>query len=117
MELSLNYNLANNREIKLPDLFKPGFDYLKFVSDYTINDIKNQILARGGMPDETWIKEGAGPKEINFQTFVLSKDSLIIKLGQYQVAAYAEGLFNVIIPYLGFKDNINPESVISGFLK
>jgi len=117
VELSLNYDLVSGKEIKLADLFKPGFDYLKFISDYTIEDITKQISARGGSPDEAWIKEGAGPKEINFQTFVLTKDSLIIKLGQYQVASYAEGLFSVVIPYSAFKDNINPESVISGFLK
>ncbi len=117
VELSLNYDLVNGAEIKLADLFKPGFDYLKFISDYTIEDITKQISARGGAPDEAWIKEGAGPKEINFQTFVLTKDSLIIKLGQYQVASYAEGLFSVKIPYLAFKDSINPESVINGFIK
>jgi hypothetical protein len=69
------------------------------------------------MSDEAWIKEGAGPKEINFQTFVLTKDFLLIKLGQYQVAAYTEGLFGVIIPYSSFKNNFNPDNAISGFLK
>ncbi|MHB8280079.1 MAG: DUF3298 domain-containing protein [Candidatus Humimicrobiaceae bacterium] len=38
-----------------------------------------------------------------------------MKFGQYQVAAYAAGMFDVKIPYSEFGDNINPESPVKKF--
>lgn len=115
--LSLNYDPVKNNEINLGDVFKPEFDYVKFISDFCIKDLKNQMLAMEGMPDEAWIGEDAGPDKNNFSTFVLTGDGIIIKFAQYQVAPYAMGIFDVEIPYLSFKDNINLESPIEDFVK
>ncbi len=115
-EFSFNYDTAAGKEIMLPDLFKPEFDYLKFISDFSINDLKSQMLEMGGSYDEKWLENGAGPDANNYKTFTLSKDYLVIKFAQYQVAPYAFGTFNVKIPYTDFRGDINPESVLTAYL-
>ncbi|MCX6383127.1 MAG: DUF3298 domain-containing protein [Actinobacteria bacterium] len=110
-QYTFNFDIDNNKEIKLADLFKPGFDYLKFISDFCLKDLERQMKSMGMTGDDLF-KEGASPDAGNFGCFVLTDDSLIIKFGQYQVAAYAAGMFDVKIPYSEFGDNINPESVV-----
>ena len=112
IQYAFNFDIDSNKEIKIADLFKPGFDYLKFLSDFCLKDLERQMKLVGMTGDDLF-KEGASPDAVNFGCFVLTGDSLIIKFGQYQVAPYAAGMFDVKIPYSEFEDNINPESVIS----
>ncbi|MBU4292583.1 MAG: DUF4163 domain-containing protein, partial [Actinobacteria bacterium] len=37
---SYNYDFENKKKIELEDLFEENFDYLKFISDYCIKDIR-----------------------------------------------------------------------------
>ncbi len=115
-ELSFNYDTAARKEIMLRDIFRPGFDYLKFISDFSIKDLTKQMIEMSGSYDENWLIEGAGPDEDNFKTFALSKDFLIIKFAQYQVAPYAFGTFNVKIPYADLMEEINPNSSLAAYL-
>jgi hypothetical protein len=115
-ELSFNYDTLDGKEIMLRDIFRPGFDYLNFISDFSINDLKKQMLEMGGSYDEDWLIEGAGPDEDNFRIYALSKDSLVIKFAEYQVAPYVFGTFNVKIPYANFLEEINPDSTFAKYL-
>jgi hypothetical protein len=93
---TLNFDLKTGKEIKLADLFQPGANYLKKLSEYSINDLKTRL---GEMSDEEWIKTGAGEKADNFSSWSLTKKGLMITFDPYQVAAYAAGAQTVIIPY------------------
>ena len=103
----LNYNVKTKTEIKLVDLFAGQSDYLQKISEFCIKDLTKQITDKLGDTSGTWIKDGAGPKEENFQFFLIGppcKDSqlcrsmIIFYFPQYQVAFGAAGDFKVTMP-------------------
>lgn len=108
--VTFNYDLRTGKELKLADLFKPNSDYLKVVSDYAIKDLIEQIRGEmsGDDPDTDWIREGAGPKEENYKSWNLSPKGLEINFDPYQVASYAAGPHEVVIPLSALKDVIDP---------
>ena len=105
-----NYDLRAGRQLKLADLFKPNSDYLKVISDFAIKDLTEQIRGEmsGDDPDTDWIREGAGPKEENYQSWNLSPKGLEITFDPYQVASYAAGPHEVVIPLSALTDVIDP---------
>jgi len=103
---SYNYDFENKKKIELKDLFAENFNYLKFISDYCIEDVRKQNEAQGYTPDVGWISEGASPDLANFKTFVITKNSLIILFDPYQVAPYAWGIVSVNIPFSKFRENM-----------
>jgi hypothetical protein len=91
----------------LEDLFAENFDYLKFISDYCIEDIRKQNEDQGYTPDMDWISGGASPDQANFKTFLFTENSLIILFDPYQVAPYAWGIVAVNIPFSKLKENMS----------
>lgn len=115
---SVNYDLENNKEIKLSDLFTG--DYLKVLSDICIDEIsknKKEYDPSFNVKDDEWLNSGAGPDEKNFKVFNITKDSFVITFPTYQVASYAEGPQTVEIPYANLKDIIKSGGLLSGFDK
>ncbi len=51
------------------------------------------------MSDDEWIATGAGPKAENFDSWNITKTGILINFDPYQVAAYAAGPQDVLIPY------------------
>jgi len=115
---SVNYDLENNREIKLGDLFKG--DYLKVLSSICIDEIsktKKDYDPSFNPKDDEWLNSGAGPDEKNFKVFNITKENFIITFPTYQVASYVEGPQTVEIPYAKLKDIIKPDGLLGGFIK
>lgn len=111
---SVNYDLKNNKEIKLTDLFEPKSDYVKMISDYSINDLKKRI---GEMSDDEWISNGAGADAENFKNWNLTKKGLMFTFEPYQVAAYAAGSQTVIIPYEKLKNMLRKDGITANLAK
>jgi hypothetical protein len=98
--LSLNYNPKEAKEIKLNDLFKEK-DYLKKISDYCIKDLTKQIQEKIEDPEgfkNVWIEQGAGPEYKNFSFFLINENNITFYFPQYQIAPYALGSFEVMMP-------------------
>ena len=112
--LSINYDLKNNRRLKLADIFEPNSNYLKTISDYSIADLKPRL---GDLSDDEWIKRGAEANEENYETWNLTKKGLMITFNNYQVAAYAAGPQTVIIPYDKLKTVLRKDGMAAGLLK
>lgn len=93
---TFNYDLKNNRELKLADVFEPNSNYLKELSDYSIADLKPRV---GEMTDDEWLSKGAAADAENYRSWNLTKKGLQVTFDQYQVAAYAAGPQTVIVPY------------------
>ena len=53
--------------------------------------------------DAEWIQKGTEPKEENFAVFCLEQDRIRIVFQQYQVAAYSEGMPEIVVPLSFFK--------------
>ena len=68
---TLNYDLENDREIKLSDLFKPNSNYLKFISEQSVAILLGQKVE---FKDEDWIKSGASAEAKNFESWNIKKN-------------------------------------------
>ncbi len=106
---TFNFDIGKNRIIGLEDLFEPGYDYGRTISEYCRTDLARQMQERGFEPDEGWIEDGTDPHNAdNFANFLITPYRLIIKFPAYQVAPYAAGDFSVAIPYDQFEGFIGP---------
>ncbi len=115
---SLSYDLVNNREIGLGDLFTG--DYLRVLSRICIEEVsknKAEYDPNFNAKDDDWLQSGAGPDEKNFKVFNITKENFRITFPTYQVASYAEGPHTVEIPYEKMKDIIKPDGLLGSFVK
>jgi Protein of unknown function (DUF3298)/Deacetylase PdaC len=106
---SVNFDLTSGKKIELVDLFKPKSNYLKVISDYCIKRLKEQ---QEDMSDDEWIATGAGPKISNYRSWTVKKDGILITFDPYQVAAYAAGPQEVLVPYSELKNILRAGSVV-----
>ncbi|HLA12110.1 MAG TPA: DUF3298 and DUF4163 domain-containing protein [Pyrinomonadaceae bacterium] len=115
----LNFDLKNGKALRLADLFKPGAKYLQLVSTYSINDLKAQAKSKGpdSMLSDDTIRSGAGPDPKNFKSWTITPKGLSLTFDAYQVAPYAAGPQNVLIPYSALKDIIRSDGPLAGFVK
>ena len=107
--VSFNYSFETQKTMTLAELFR-GNNYLKVISAYAIKDLKKQL---GPDPDSEWIQKGAGPEEENYKSWSITRRGLLITFDQYQVASYAEGPHEVIIPYNVLRSVIDPAGPLS----
>jgi len=110
----INYDLKSATSLKLSDLFKPDSNYLQTISRYCIDDLKKQAGKDNYMTE--MIEDGAGPQAENFQSWNISKKGLAITFDPYQVASYAEGPKNVIVPHAALKDEAKPGGPLSAVM-
>ena len=105
---TLNLDISSGKVLALKDLFKPGADYLKFISDYSFQDLTKQGYLE-------W-DSGTAPNEDNFRSWNMTPDGLLFSFDPYQVASYAMGPQSVVIPYLSMKDILNPTGPLTPIL-
>jgi hypothetical protein len=111
---TFNYDLSSGRMLKLDDLFQPNSNHLRLISDYCLKTLTKEL---GAVADANWLKEGAGPKAENFKSWNITPDGLQITFDAYQVAAYAFGPQEVIVPYSVLKSAIKPDGALAAFTK
>ena len=116
---AVNYDLKNGKQLKLPDIFKPGSKYLQALSAYCISDLKKQAKDKGqnSMLEDNSIKEGAGPTSKNYESWTITKKGLGINFDSYQVAPYAAGPQFVRVPYSAIKEHVNSDGPLGQFVK
>ncbi len=107
--ITINYDLANGREITLDELFISGSNYLQVISDAC----KAELLTRDIGFDS--FSAGADPLPENFTRWNLSNEGLIVTFDEYQVAPYAAGPQTVTIPFATLQSVVNPDGVIASF--
>ncbi|PYS50153.1 MAG: hypothetical protein DMF68_08070 [Acidobacteria bacterium] len=107
---TFNYNLDTGKELNLADLFKPNSGYLNLISKHTISDLKKQL---GPDSDKDWIEKGAGPSEENFKSWNVTRKGLEITFDPYQVASYAEGPHEVVVPFSVLRSAIEPNGPLA----
>jgi hypothetical protein len=88
---TVNYDLIRDQTIELDQLFVDGADYLPVLSAYSLNDLRNQGVLE-------W-EEGASPSAENFKSWNVTLEGLLFTFDPYQVAPYAAGFQEVLIPY------------------
>jgi len=104
---TLNYDRTTNRTLHLQDVFRPGFRYLDFLSRQCRLALHEDFLRSEGL-HQIPFPEGVTPKEANFSNWTLAPQGLIVHFDRYQVAAYAEGDRDVILPWRLLKPHLRP---------
>lgn len=90
--------------LTLANLFTNGMDGLNDFSKL----VQKELMKREGA-DKDWIEDGAGPKEENYKSFVVTDTGVNILLDPYQVAPYSDGAIDIAIPVESFSKIANPE--------
>jgi hypothetical protein len=108
----LNYDLKAGKVLELSELFKGGSDYLKVISDYCI-----QILAKRNVGEDQWRRDGAGPKGDNYKSWSLLRGGLLISFDPYQVASYADGPQEVLIPFGALQAIMKPDGPAASLVR
>jgi hypothetical protein len=87
-----NFDLAQNKPLALPDLFKPNTDYLAVIANYCTQ----QLLAKK-LPAEM-VKTGAAAKPDNYKNWNITLSGLLITFGEAQVAPRFFGPQEILVP-------------------
>ncbi|MEO5927883.1 MAG: DUF3298 domain-containing protein [Patescibacteria group bacterium] len=95
---TLVFNFNTKKEETLAEFFNEGVDYIQAVSDYSVNELKRRYDMQD-LTDDDWIQNGAGPSANNYMTTYLSDSGVVVLFPPYQVAAYAAGPSEVVVPY------------------
>ncbi|OGC31331.1 hypothetical protein A2311_03740 [candidate division WOR-1 bacterium RIFOXYB2_FULL_48_7] len=90
---TINYDLVSGRQLQVEDIFLPKSDWVGLVASYCQGQLK-QVLSSEG-----WVEEGAGEKADNYASFLLVPQGVVFIFQIYQVAPYAYGPQEVVVPY------------------
>jgi hypothetical protein len=112
--LVFNYDLNLGRSLSLAELFKPNSNYLKLLSDYSIKALKKELAPD---PDNDWIGKGAGASDENYKNWNITRRGLKITFDPYQVASYAEGPHEVVVPYTVLKSVIDQNGPLAKIIR
>ena len=95
------FDTQSGQFLTLKDIFKPDTAYLKILSDYALPEITKRNIG-----DRDWNQTGTAPTAQNYQYFWLADDGLHLLFPNYQVASYAEGPQEVVVPYSALDDSL-----------
>ena len=99
------FALTDGRRITPAGLFRPNTDWLGTLAKRCYAELKLRDL---GGTDEAWLRSGTEPKAENYQLLFPGPEGLRVIFPPYQVAAYAEGTQEVLIPYRDLADLLEP---------
>lgn len=102
----LNYDLKNDEEIELSDLFKPDSDYLTVLSNYASGKLDKRLT------DKELIAKGTAPLEENYKNWNIKANGLLITFDEAQVGPSYLGAQTVLIPFAILSEVLLPESPI-----
>lgn len=100
---TLNYDLAQGRELALGDIFLPNANYLEVISTYCIRELSQQPFFDGAFTT------GADPTVENYRNWNIASDGLLITFETYQVAPGAAGPQQVLVPYTELTSILDPQ--------
>lgn len=104
----INYDLTKGEEISLSELFSPGDEYLKVLSEYS----RETLLRR--LQNKNMVMQGTVPTFDNFKNWNLRANGILITFEEYQVAPYVNGAQTVLIPYSILQPYIPSDSLLAG---
>jgi uncharacterized protein DUF3298/peptidoglycan-N-acetylmuramic acid deacetylase PdaC-like protein len=110
----LNFDVKNGKKLALADLFNANSKYLSVISDYCIKDLKEQSKRdKESMLEDEQIQDGAAARADNYQAWTITRKGLLIVFDPYQVAAYAAGPQQVMVPYSALKPIVKTDGPIA----
>jgi hypothetical protein len=104
----VNYDLDKGKTGVFKDLFKDTPKALAFLSKYCKSDLTK--------PDFPLFEEGVEPKEENFKNWNLTDKGLRLSFDPYQVAPYAAGAQEVLVPFSELQSLANTANGFGAFI-
>jgi hypothetical protein len=109
----LNFDVKNGKKLALADLFNANSKYLTVIADYSIRDLKEQSKRdKDSMLEDDQIQDGAAARADNYRAWTITRKGLLIVFDPYQVAAYAAGPQQVMVPFSALKPIVKPDGPI-----
>lgn len=105
---TINYDLQNNKEISLSDIFKPGSSYLSYLTTYTKEEINSQLEKLKQAEGSEALPVSIEEKEEQFRNFLLTPTGVIIILEFSDPAYKLPEAFRIDIPYNKLKAVLKP---------
>jgi hypothetical protein len=110
------FDTQNSKFLVLSDLFKPTSGYLAAIAAYVKTELQAKFLKdaqQNGQTEADWFTSGAEPKASNYENFNLTDQGINFIFPPYQVAAYAYGTQEQLVPISAYKMYILPGGPIS----
>ncbi len=104
----VNYDLSAGKTVSINDLFIDSNGALAFLSKYCKTALEK--------PDFLLFEEGLEVKEENFKNWNLTEMGLRLSFDPYQVAPYAAGPQEVLIPYSEIKGMVKTTDTFGSFI-
>ena len=106
-EASLNWDVTKARPLALSEMFaKP---WRKFITDYCMQDLHRQFAARGASgPDRSAVTSVIADRK----SWLFAKDHATVHFTVYSIASFADGEFDVEIPYKVLQPYLRPDAPV-----
>jgi hypothetical protein len=121
---ALNFDLGQNKILKLSDLFHHNVNYLPVIANYSAQKLNEPLaLDKKNLPKEilkmreAMIKEGTKAQEKNYKNWNIESDGILITFDEYQVAPYAEGAPEAEIPFTALKEILSTKTSLNACIK
>lgn len=99
---SVNYDLTTGKNVKLSEIFKPGSNYLEFISRYCTD-----MLSKGNT--RKIVERGLAPRAENFQNWQITTNGITFNFYSCKVTDCAEGDQTIHISFDDLKSVLNPD--------
>jgi hypothetical protein len=106
--ITFNYDRVSNRVLKIQDIFIDQANYLNSLANLS-KPLLGVELTKVQFQDDTWLEEGAGPKEENYRRFIFSPEGITFFFDPYQVAPYTAGPQEITLTYQELSPLLFPE--------
>lgn len=103
---TFTFDLKTGLELDIASLFVPRSDYLRRLSAISQFELAKSL---GEFANVEYISQGTKPEALNFQSFAIEGDTLVLLFPPYQVAPYAAGSQEVSIPLEQLEEILKPE--------
>jgi hypothetical protein len=104
----LNFDLLNNKELALSDLFKPDAKFLEAIANYSNSRLQESVNEK----DKWMISEGTKPLLKNYKNWNIEADAILITFDEYQVAPHMYGPQEVEVPFSELKNLLSKEAEV-----
>ncbi len=106
---TFTFDLQARKMLALEDLFLPGAGYLPALAAFC----QAEILARS----PAFWPDGASADPANYRNWNLTENGLLITFDEYQVAPYAAGPQEVMVPFKALEGLLDPQGAAQGLLR
>lgn len=104
----LNFDLVNNKELALSDLFKPNSNFLEAIASYSNTELQTAV----NQNDKWMITDGTKPLAKNYKNWNIEADAILFTFDEYQVAPQLYGPQEVEVPFEALKTLLSKQAEV-----